>query len=151
MKFPYHELPRNPTPAFPKETSRLVPLIPIVLRNGDKEFEINALADSGASSCLFAGMLGIGLGLDLQRGPSQKIYGLGRGEVTAYYHKVTLQIGDVTWDEYVGFCLDNFRVDGLLGQKGFFSNFRVAFDYQARCVTIHKLNLFQKFLTGVGI
>ena len=150
MKFPYHELPRNPTPAFPKETRRLVPLVPVVLRNGDKEFEINALVDSGASSCLFAGMLGVGLGLDVSKGPPQKIYGLGRGEVTAYYHKVTLQVGDIVWDEYVGFCFDNFRVDGLLGQKGFFSNFRVVLDHEARCVIVHKRNFFQKFLTNTG-
>jgi len=151
VKFPYHELPRNPTPAFPKENGRLVPLIPVILRHGDKEFEINALADSGASSCLFAGMLGVGLGLDVQKGPSQKIYGLGRGEVTAYYHKVTLQIGAVIWEEYVGFCLDNFRVDGLLGQKGFFSNFRVAFDLRAGCITVNKRNIFQRLLTGAGL
>ena len=151
MKFPYHELPRNPTPAFPKETSRLIPLVPIVLKNGDKEFEIDALVDSGASSCLFAGMLGVGLGLDVQKGPSQKIYGLGKGEVTAYFHKITLQIGDVVWNEYVGFCFENFRVDGLLGQKGFFSSFRVIFDYAAGCVVIHKRNFFQRFLTTIGL
>ena len=146
MKFPYHEIPRTPTPAFPEETRRLIPLVPIVLRNADKEFEIDALADSGASSCLFAGMIGVGLGLDVLKGPTQKIYGLGRGEVTAYYHKVNLQIGNVSWDEYVGFCFDNFRVDGLLGQKGFFSNFRVVFDHKAGYVSIHKRNFFQKFL-----
>ena len=151
MKFPYHEIPRNPTLAFPQETSRLIPLAPIILRNGDKEFEIDALVDSGASSCLFAGMIGVGLGLDVQKGPSQKIYGLGRGEVMAYYHKVTLQIGGVVWDEYVGFCFDNFRVDGLLGQKGFFSNFRVVFDHETRCVLIHKRNFFQKILTHIGL
>lgn len=81
MKFPYHEFPRNPTQAFPDDTSRLIPLVPIVLRNGDKEFEIDALVDSGASSCLFAGMLGLGLGLDVEKAPFQEIYGLGRGVV----------------------------------------------------------------------
>ena len=97
---------------------------------------------------MFAGMIGVGLGLDVPKGPAQKIYGLGRGEVVAYYHKITLQISDVVWEEYVGFCFDNFRVDGLLGQKGFFSKFRVVFDHEARFVAIHERNFFQKLLTS---
>ena len=151
MKFPYQEFPRNPTPAFPKDTHRLIPLVPIVLRKGGKEFEIDALVDSGASSCLFAGMIGLGLGLDVERGPFQEIYGLGRGVVKAYYHKIVLQVGNVVWEEYVGFCFENFRVDGLLGQKGFFSKFRVAFDYQSQTVAIHKRNFLSNLLTSIGL
>ena len=151
MKFPYHEIPRNPTLAFPDHNSRLVPIVPILLKNGDKEFEIDALVDSGASSCLFAGMLGLGLGLDVKRGPSQPIYGIGSGNVIAYYHNITLQIGNVVWQEYVGFCFDNFRIDGILGQKGFFNNFKVNLDYQAKCVMVHRRNMFQKVLTQIGI
>jgi len=151
VKFPYHEFPRNPTPAFPDDTHRIIPLVPIVLRHGDKEFEIDALADSGASSCLFAGMLGLGLGLDVEKAPFQEIYGLGRGVVKAYYHKITLQIGRVVWDEYVGFCFENFRVDGLLGQKGFFSKFRVVFDYQTQTISVCQRNLLSNFLTSIGL
>ena len=150
MKFPYQEFPKNPTPAFPKDTTELIPIVPVVLRHGDKEFEIDALVDSGASSCLFAGMLGTGLGLDVNQGPSKDIYELGRGSVKAYYHRVTLQIGNIVWQEYVGFCFDNFRVDGILGQKGFFSNFRVVLDYGAKCVVVRKPSIFQKLLTTIG-
>ena len=150
MKFPYQEIPRNPTQAFPDLNSRLIPVVPIVLRNGDKEFEIDALVDSGASSCMFAGMLGEGLGLDVKKGPSQEIYGLGSGSVRTYYHNVTLQIGNTVWEEYVGFCFNNFRVDGLLGQKGFFSKFKVSLDYQARCVTVNPRSVIHKALTAIG-
>lgn len=151
MKFPYHEFPRNPTPAFPGDACRLIPIVPVVLRNREKEFEIDALADSGASSCLFSGMLGLGLGLDVEKGPSQEIYGLGRGVVKAYYHKVILQIGNVVWEEYVGFCFENFPVDGLLGQKGFFSKFRVTFDCQSRTTSVCQRNLFTNLLTNMGL
>ena len=112
---------------------------------------MDALADSGASSCLFAGMIGLGLGLDVEKGPTQKIYGLGRGEVTAHYHHITLQIGGFSWEEYVGFCFDNFRVNGLLGQKGFFSNFRVTFDYEARYVSVSRRGFASKLLSMIGM
>ena len=151
MKFPYQEIPRNPTQAFPDLNSRLVPVVPVILKNGDKEFEIDALVDSGASSCMFAGMLGIGLGLDVKNGPSQEIYGLGSGSVRAYYHNVTLQIGNVVWQEYVGFCFNNFRIDGILGQKGFFSNFKVSLDYQERCVIVNPRNIFHRAFTKIGL
>lgn len=36
MKFPYVELPRNPSPAFPNATTTLQPQIPVTVQYGEK-------------------------------------------------------------------------------------------------------------------
>ncbi len=150
MKFPYQERPRSPSPAFPSAKSYLVPFIPIVVRNGSKQIEVDALVDSGASGCLFPGMLGIALGLDIYKGPTQAITGLGNKEVTAHFHTIRLKLGEEEWQVYAGFSFDYLGATGLLGQRGFFDNFRVIFDYKKECVMVNKRSLSQKLLTLVG-
>lgn len=141
MKFPYYELPRNPSPAFPDARSWLVPIIPIKIRYEDKEFNVDGLADSGSSGCIFPQMLGLGLGIDVKKGPSQKIHGLGGATIIAHFHEVTLQLGRHSWKTYVGFSPYELGVGCLLGQRGFFSQFRVTFDRRSN-VTIVRNHSF---------
>ena len=115
MKFPYQERPRSPSPAFPSSTSYLAPFIPITVKNNDKEIEVDALVDSGATGCLFPGMLGIALGVEIHKGPIQPITGLGNKEITAHFHDITLKLGNIEWKAYVGFSFDYLGATGLLG------------------------------------
>lgn len=150
MKFPYQERPRSPSPAFPEAKTYLAPFISIIVKNGDKEVEVDALADSGASGCLFPGMLGIALGIDVYKGPIQAITGLGNKEVTAHFHKIRLRLGKEEWEAYAGFSFDYLGATGLLGQRSFFDHFRVIFDYQTECIIVNKRTISQKILTLVG-
>jgi hypothetical protein len=150
MKFPYIEFPIDPSPAFPDRHSDLRPYIPILLKNGDKEFEITALVDSGASHCLFPQMLGIGLGLNVSQGPTQKIGGLGGKVITAHFHEITFQLGNVSWKAYVGFSPSALGTTGLLGHNGFFSRFKVIFDRSAACLIVRKRSAMDKILTALN-
>ena len=147
MKFPFVEFPRTPSPAFPEATTTLQPQVPVTIRNGVKEFEIYALVDSGAACCIFPQNLGLGLGLDVEKGPTQRIDGLGGKVIVAHFHRVTLHLEKYTWNAYVGFSPDHLGTSSLLGLKGFFSEFKVTFDYSSRCTMIKKNNISQKFLT----
>ena len=147
MKFPFVELKRNPSPAFPKATTTLQPQIPVILRNNNKKFLIRALVDSGAACCIFPQNLCLGLGIDVEKGPTQRIGGLGGKIIVAHFHHVTLELGSHAWRAYVGFSPDTLGTSSLLGLKGFFSEFKVTFDYSSRCTVIKKNNILQKFLT----
>ena len=151
MKFPYKAFPRNPSEAFPDRTSELIPYLPITLSYAGKSFDTVALADSGASHCLFPGMLGVGLGIDVEKGAKQKIYGLGRGQVIVHFHEINLKLADCEWTARVGFTMNDLGTTGLLGQSGFFINFRVIFDRMENCVIVNKRTLLQRALTGLGL
>lgn len=151
MRFPYQERPRKPSEAFPNATNRLVSIIPITLSFNDQSFTLDALVDSGADSCLFPGMLGVGLGIEVHKCPKQSITGLGGRVVEARFHKVKLQVGNVECDIYAGFTFDTIGISGLLGQRGFFDNFRVTFDRAENCVIVNKGTAFQRLLTRLGL
>lgn len=129
------------------EVSFLQPQIPVVVRNGDKKFQIFALVDSGAACCIFPQNLGLGLGIDVEKGPTQRIGGLGGKVIVAHFHHVTLEVGKHTWRVYAGFSPNELGTSSLLGLKGFFSEFKVTFDYSSRYTIIKKNNIREKFLT----
>ena len=147
MKFPFVELRRTPSPAFPEATTTLQPQIPIIVRNDVKKFQIFALVDSGAACCIFPQNLGLGLGIDVEKGPTQRIGGLGGKVIVAHFHHVTLELGKYVWRAYVGFSPDELGTSSLLGLKGFFSQFKITFDYSSRYTIIKKNNVQEKLLT----
>lgn len=151
MKFPYQEHPRQPSEAFPDTTSRIVPFIPVTIIYKQKPITIDALVDSGADNCIFPGMLGVALGIDVHNGPKQLISGLGARIIEARFHNVLLRVGNVEIKVYAGFTFDTIGTTGLLGQRGFFDNFRVVFDRSDNCVIVNKRSFPQKFLTKCGL
>jgi len=150
MKFPYQERPRDPSEAFPNSSSRLVSIIPVTVISSDKAITIDALVDSGADNCIFPGMLGVALDIDVHKGPKQKISGLGGRIIEARFHNIRLRVGSVEFEVYAGFSFDTIGISGLLGQRGFFDNFRVIFDRTANSVIVKKRTSIQKLLTLLG-
>lgn len=150
MKFPYQERPRNPSDAFPNVTSRAVPIIPVTLSFGDRSITLDALVDSGADNCIFPGMLGVGLGIDVNRGPRQNIFGLGGRVIEARFHRVKLSMGSMQCEVYAGFTFDTIGMSGLLGQRGFLDHFRVVFDRSENCVMVNRRAVLQRLLTKFG-
>ena len=79
------------------------------------------------------------------------ISGLGARIIEARFHHVTLKIGNVEIQVYAGFSFDTIGIDGLLGQRGFFDNFRVVLDRADNCIIVNKRSLIQKTLTKFGL
>lgn len=129
MKFRYQKIQAGKSEAFPERNFILRPIIPIILRVGDKKVGYKALADSGADYNIFHGELAEVLGLDVKTGKKENFGGISGGQLIAYFHPVSAEIGGWEYKLYCGFSYDipSFGY-GVLGQKGFFDIFVVKFD-----------------------
>ncbi len=94
-----------------------------------------ALIDSGADWCIFdAGLLEI---LKLPVARKATFQGIGREKLTGFKSKVSLVVADKDLEIDVIFSKDLGPFSyGVLGQKGFFDNFRVCFDKQNKIVDV---------------
>ncbi len=84
------------------------------------------IVDSGATHCLFHSDIAEVLGLDVKSGARQITNGIGGREET-WLHEVMLHIPGGAVRVTAGFK-DGLSVAGLLGMRGFFEHFHVAFD-----------------------
>lgn len=103
-------------------------MLQVTLFNGMKRKQIVCLVDSGADECLFHASIGRSLGIDVGSGRSKVFDGIA-GSIEAYIHPIEIQIQD--FDERLiieaGFT-ESEGVDAILGQAGFFENFRICFE-----------------------
>ncbi len=129
MKFSYITFPLpEPSPLFGTSIAR--PIVPVELTAGAITVGYAALVDSGADFCIFDGSLGELLGLDVRSGEPIQFGGVqDTAPSRAYLHEVVISIGGSRHGIRAGFSYDIAPHGyGLLGQKGFFDMFIVAFD-----------------------
>jgi len=108
----------------------MAPRMPILFRNPANGLEIPVfcLVDSGASEILINAQIATALGINVTSGEPREYAGIG-GVVTGYQHRISLKLmGDA--QEFAVECgvLPVPLYDGLLGQKGFFDNYKVIFE-----------------------
>ena len=128
LKFSY-------TPKLAKEGSQYgvdyTPIVPIVFTNPEtkKSVTIDCLIDSGADDTIINARFAKLLGIDLSAGNEKLFQGISHAPVSAYEHPVTVQIERDT-HTYPITCafLPDLRTNGLLGQNGFFDNYKVTFE-----------------------
>ncbi len=90
------------------------PLARVTLRSLSGEmFDITALVDSGADVSLFSPSVARILGVAIRRGKPKIFHGLG-GKITAYVHRIELQLGNVTLSARVAFS--EVEVPNILGR-----------------------------------
>lgn len=125
MKFPYTKLPSyNPNL---KWISRPYILVKII---GPKRYwEGYGLIDSGADRCLFNIKIATDIGLNLDEGVNENFAGIEGGSLKATLQNVSLQITGMNQEITVtaGF-VNSPGVTVILGQEGFFDNFRIKFE-----------------------
>lgn len=117
------------------------PLIPVTFMNGEASFETAALLDSGADICAMNQEMAEVLGLDLS-GKRELCYGV-TGSAEAVLTKVTITIerGHERYPMTIPIKVlltDNMKIP-LLGQLGFFDEFKITFDKRANKVTLKKM------------
>ena len=112
------------------------PIIPVRLQYKKIFVILEAIIDSGADWCIFdAGLLGI---LKLPLGPQTKFFGAGKEPLRGFKSKVNLTIIGKDFKADVLFSPDLGRHSyGILGQKGFFDNFKVCFDKSRNQIDIN--------------
>ena len=125
MKFPYLKLPL----VDPRLKWVARPYIQIKL-TGTKGSRIGyALIDSGADRCLFNSEIAKKIGLDLTNAPDEFFGGIEGGGLKAKLYKVKIQIVGMSEDiEVVAGFVESSGVTAILGQDGFFDNFKIQFN-----------------------
>ncbi len=131
MILPYQRFDITPCPAFPNTTTTLRPVILITLEYQGQKRNYRALIDSGADFTIFHSLIGELLGIDIESGKEAYFGGVGGSGMRAYFHTITAQVGEHSYRLYCGFSQD-IPADGygILGQVGFFDQFKVTLDHQ---------------------
>jgi hypothetical protein len=114
---------------------------PVTHSPPSKRFE--ALIDSGASRCIFHAGLGKGVGFNIEKGEVEETYGISGKPTLLYLHKISLYVAGHIITIIDGFSYD-IPLAAVLGRRGFFDNFKVAFDASTNPLTfdlerIHKI------------
>ncbi len=132
MKFKYKSFPiTTPSVAFPDRKAILRPIIPVELFHNNKNVRTLALIDSGADFCIFNREIEELLGLDKEGGNCESFGGITGEKALAFFHKLQISVGGIKFDTYCGFSdgINKFG-HGILGQRGFFDLYKVAFNHQ---------------------
>lgn len=136
MKFPYLKLPFS-DPKL-KWVSR--PYIPIRLIGPRGVWEGYGLIDSGADRCLFNIQIAEKIGLNLKGGKIQDFGGIEGGVLEAKLSNIELQvIGMNETIEILAGFIDSPGVSAILGQDGFFDNFRIKFEKDHGVVEVNPI------------
>ena len=115
------------------------PIIPVTIAYKNKEIRYLALIDSGADFNVFHKDIADILRIDLSKLKQVPFSGISPGIniPQGSFAEVTLQVGKSTTKTMVLFSKDiSDNGYGILGQQGFFNNFKVAFDYISKEITI---------------
>jgi len=127
VKFPYRQEPSTPSAAHPARTSVARPRIRIRLVHKDRFVDLLALVDSGADDSMFPLEVAEVLDLPLDPKNANRYGGIGSGHITAFFTRVTVDVGGVRFPLYAGFS-DAPSIVPILGQGGFFDVFEVRFN-----------------------
>src|SRR5438270_7318367 len=125
MRFDYvkERVDGQPKKQWPKRAK-----LPVTLFYNGRRQNMYALVDSGADECLFHSGIAGRLGIDVKSGLLKKFGGI-TGSIDAYMHVIQLEVQNVPHRVTVlaGFT-DAEGVSGILGQSGFFENFKITFE-----------------------
>lgn len=120
MKFPYKKV----APGI------IRPIIPIELSYQSISIPYEVLADSGADFCVFDAEVADILGLPITKGKRRQFSGITGGRANMYIYPIELRVGGWSYKIEAGFSREmGPYAHGIVGQKGFFDQFIVKFDY----------------------
>ena len=123
--FDYRKIPNH---MVPRKRWIKRPMLQLTLFNGVRHQQVVCLLDSGADECLFHASIAESLGIDVESGRRKEFAGIA-GSIEAYMHPVEIQVQsfpervkiEVAFTESEG-------VHAILGQAGFFENFKICFE-----------------------
>lgn len=125
LKFQY-------TPKLTNYGTGRVPLVEVVFTNPTtkKNIKINCLIDSGADGIVLNGQFADLLNLRFTSGKEHRYQGITYEPVIAYDHTLSMYLNGDEKHKFNVVCsfLPGLRTAGLLGQAGFFDNYKVTFE-----------------------
>ena len=146
MKIPYTVLgpaERTIVEAYPENTKICLPLLKYSLQHGKKKYTIKGLVDSGADISLYPLDMAELLEINLKGAKDYHLVGINGQSLTTKLHEVTMMYDRYTFKLVVGFSkaavgARAFGAAGIVGHRGFFDRFKVAFNYKEQYFEINK-------------
>src|SRR3989344_6000303 len=131
MQYHYYSFDVEFSPGTKRKKTLWRPIIEIILLYGKRVISYPVLIDSGADYNIFHSGVADALGIKLTSGKKRRIYGLGEQPIKGYEHKIDLKmVGLRSVQSKAIFTKElSDHAFGVLGNEGFFSHFRVRFDY----------------------
>ena len=124
MQFPY-------TPRITAYGVTQEPRVPVIFTHPKRGnfIVLFCLVDSGASDIILNAQFAALLGIGLTAAVAQEYQGIGDAPFTAYKHQITLcvQGASAAFTVPCAFMPD-LRIDGILGQSGFFDTHKIVFE-----------------------
>lgn len=139
MKFPYQREPARPSTAFPERAVQLRPRIPIRIRYGVQFYDVLALIDSGADTCVFPAELARALSIELNSDRMDTLRGIGGGSLRCWFRAVQVEVGGHPMTIDAAFA-DDANTVPLLGQHSFFDQFTVIFKKRKSTVELRPVD-----------
>lgn len=137
VEFSYTQLPVKAL-ATSKRTNLISrPIIPLTILYKSRFVQYQALLDSGADYNVFHADIADYLGIDLTKGKTIRITGIGGDSIKGYQHKVEIKIGINLIKTTIVFSrqIPN-NATAVLGNQGFFDHFTVTFNYKNEVILI---------------
>lgn len=129
MKFKYRKLPDNTSPTG----FQRIPALQVRLFYGGKHTDVRCLIDTGATDCIFHSSIADVLGIDLKAGKAKPYTGIANQSINAYLHRIQMQIHGFSDRIVLEAAFTEESQIPLLGQAGFFDNYRITFErYRGR-------------------
>src|SRR5688572_29744679 len=95
------------------------------------------LVDSGADFCILKAEIGEILGLDIKSGETFEYVGINGAKSAGYVHDVWIAVKNHWMESRVVFSYDIPKSGHqVVGQKGFFGNFKISFDYKKGSIVL---------------
>ncbi len=117
----------------------LKPIIPVCLFYKNSFVKMETLIDSGADFCIFHSEIAEMLGIKWRKGHAHDFLGITGECGKVYFHPIKIKIGNFTSEISCGFSENVSEYSyGILGQEGFFENFKVAFSLKSETMEISK-------------
>ena len=119
------------------------PIIRIELAYADRSIVVPcaALVDSGADWCFLKAEIGEILGINIESGELIEYQGISGEKAKGYIHRVHLVVANKGVDIPAIFTRNIPKgATQVVGQIGFFENFKVNFDYQKKSVVLRPKN-----------
>lgn len=124
MKFPYIKFPSSD----PKQKWISRPYIPLKIIGQRGIWKGYSLIDSGADKSLLNTEIAEEIGLDLDESQLENFSGIEGGKLEARIANIRLQIAGFEEIKIVAGFVNSATVGVILGQEGFFDEFRIKFE-----------------------
>ena len=137
VEFSYADIPIKALATSKRSIIISRPIIPLTILFKDRFVQYQALLDTGADYNVFHADIADYLGINLTKGKTVKIMGIGGDSIKGYKHNVEIKVGKNLIKTMIVFSRqipDN--ATAVLGNQGFYDHFTATFNYKEKIISI---------------